>query len=232
MPHTLDSPCNPLKQRREEWGHLRVEAVEGLARKRMTLTMMTAREVGSSGPGASLLGNSVKASKVCTMLFPRCIHRRLRCVLLHEFHTTRPYLRESLDVFQIDPITAHAIILSKPLSPGRSQSKSDCKNTKTLRAGKHRKENSDRIERYSESKTFSSRLRLSNRRVRYSRTVGGTEVIGPRPARVLNGRLSSPSNPTGREAHIGASENAGGLLCPSHAVLFHLFPSTVRSQRR
>jgi hypothetical protein len=166
------------------------------------------------------------------MLFPRCVHRQLRCVLLHEFHTTRPYLRESLDVLQIDPITAHAIIGSKPSSPGRSQSKSDSGKTKTLRAGKQKKAKSDRMECSPDSDTLSSRLRLYSRRVRRPRTVGGAEVIGPRPARVLNGRLSSPSTPMEREAHLGASENAGGSSCPFHAVLFHLLPSTVKFQRR
>jgi hypothetical protein len=166
------------------------------------------------------------------MLFPRCIHRRLCCVLLHEFHTTRPYLRESLDAFQINPTTAHVIIASKPPSQGRSQSKSDSRKSKTLRAGKQRKEKSDRMEHSSDSDMLSSRLRLHNKRVRCPRTVGRAEIIGPRLARVPNGGLSSPSGPTEREAHVGASENAGGSSCPFHAVLFHLLPSSVRSQRR
>jgi hypothetical protein len=163
------------------------------------------------------------------MLFPRWIHRRLCCVLFHEFHTTRPYLRSSLDAFQIDPITAHVIINSKPSSPWRSRSKSDSRKTKTLRAGKQSKEKSDRMEFISDSDKFSSRLWLYNRRVRYLRAVGGAKVIGPRLA---NGRLSSPSAPTEREPHLGASENAGGSSCPFHAVLFHLLPSSLRSQRR
>ena len=164
------------------------------------------------------------------MLFPRHSHRRLCRVLFHEFHTTPLYLREFLDAFQIDPITARAIIDTKPSSPKRSQSKSKRRKTKTLRAGEQR-EKSDGAERFSDSDNLSSRLRLYNRRVRCSRTVGGTEVIGPRLARVLNGRLSSPSAPTRREAHLGASENAGGSSCPFHAIFFHLLPSTVRSQR-
>ncbi|KAF8500917.1 mitochondrial protein Pet127-domain-containing protein [Russula emetica] len=60
----------------------------------------------------------------------------------------------------------------------------------------------------SDSDTLSSRLRLNSRRVRRPRTVGGAELIGPRLARVPNGRLSSPSTPMEREAHLGASENA------------------------
>ena len=148
------------------------------------------------------------------MLFPRCFHRRLCRVLYHEFHTTCHYLRESLDVPQIDPITARAIIYPKPSSPwsspGCSQSKSNRRKTKAHREGKQRKEKSDRTEYVSDSDKLSSRLWLYNRRVRYPRTVGGAEVIGPCLARVLNGGLSSPSIPTEREAHIGASENAGG----------------------
>lgn len=163
------------------------------------------------------------------MLFPRCVHRRLCCVQLHEFHTTRPYLRESLDCFQIDPFTSHAIIGSKPSLPGRSQSS---RKTKTLRAGKQRKEKSHREELLSDSDKLSSRLRLHNGRVRSPRTVGRAEVLGPRLATELNGRLSSPSAPTEHEAHVGASENSGGSSCTFHAVLFHLLPSTARSQRR
>jgi hypothetical protein len=150
------------------------------------------------------------------MLFLRCFHRRLCRVLFHEFHTTRPCLRESLDTFQIDPNTARAIFDLKLSSPGRSRSKSNSRKTKTLRAGKQSKEKSDRTECFSDSDMLSSRLRLYNRRVRCSRTVG---------------RQSSPSAPTEREAHLGASENAGGSSCPFHAVLFHLLPSTVRSKR-
>jgi hypothetical protein len=254
------------------------------------------------------------------MLLPRCIHRRLCChgVLLHEFHTTRPYLREDLDVFQIDPITAHVIVDSKPSSPRHTQSKSDSRFIKTLRERKQRKEGSDGMEHIFESDKFLSRLRLHIRRARCPRTVGGA-VIGPRLTRVvesldgcqidpttaqvidgskpsslghsqsksdsrkfktlrerkprkegsdgmehfsdsdklssrlwlnntrsrwprtvggarltrgLNGRLSSPSSPMEREAHLGASKNAGGSSCPFHAVLFHLLPSTARSQRR
>jgi len=173
-----------------------------------------------------------KLAKVCSMLFPRCIHRRLCCVLLHEFHTTRPYLRESLDCFQIDPFTSHAIISSKPSLPGRSQSKSDSRKTKTFRGGKQRKEKSHREELLFDSDKVSSRLRLHNGRVRSPRTVGRAEVLGPRLATELNGRLSSPSAPTEHEAHVGASENSGGSSCTFHAVLFHLLPSTARSQRR
>jgi hypothetical protein len=353
MPHTLDSPCYPLKQRREEWGHLRVGG--GWLGEDMTYDA----GVGSSGPGASLLGSSGKASKVCSMLFPRCIHRRLCRVLFHEFHTTRPHLREflntlqidpitarviadpkpsspgrsrskrdsrktktldafqidpitaraiidpklsspgrsqsrgnsrktkTLDAFQIDPITARAIIDPKVSSPGRSQSKSYSRKTKTLdafqidpiaaraiidpklsspgrlqsksnnrktkildafqidpitarviidpelssprrsqsksysrktktlRTGKQRKH---RTERFFVPDKLSSRLWLYSRCVRCPRTVGGA-------ARVLNGRLSSPSAPTEREAHLGASENAGGSSCPFHAVIFHIFPA-------
>jgi hypothetical protein len=173
------------------------------------------------------MGDSGKLSKVCSsMLFPRWIHRRLCCVLLHEFHTTRPYLRSYLEVFQINPITAHVIINSKPSSPRRSRSKSDSRKTKTLRAGKQSKENLDRVECISDSDKLPSRLWLYERRVR---AVGGAEVIRPRLA---NGRLSSPSAPTEREPHFGASEKAGGSSCPFHAVPFHLLPSTVRSQRR
>ena len=266
------------------------------------------------------------ANKVCSMLFPRCIHRRLCChsVPLHEFHTTRPYLRESLDTFQIDPFKAHVIVGSKPVSPGRSQSKSDSRKIKTLRGRKQSKEGSNGMEHFFESDKFLSRLRHFNRRDRYPRTVGGAEFIGPRLTRVvesldgfqidpitaqvingskpsslghsqsksdsrknktlkerkqkkegsdgmehfsksnklssrlqlnnrhvrwprtvggaeatgarltrgLNGRLSSPSSPIEREAHLGASKNAGGSSCPFHDVLFHLLPSTARSQRR
>jgi hypothetical protein len=185
--------------------------------------------VGSSGPGASLPGSSGKASKVCSsMLFPRCFHRRLCRVLFHEFHTTRPYLRESLDAFQIDLITARAIIdpTRKPSSPGLSQSKSNGRKPKTLRAGKQSKEKSDRTECLSDSVNLSSRLRLYDRRVRYPRTVGGANVIGPHLARLLlNGRLSSPRPPTEREAHLGASENAGGSSCPFHSLFFIYFPA-------
>jgi hypothetical protein len=118
-------------------------------------------------------------------------------------------MRESLDVFKIDPITARAIIYPKPSSPlaGRSQSKSNRRKTKALRAGKQSKEKSDKTECFSDSDRLSSRLRFYNSRVRYPRTVGGAQVIGPR---VLNGRLSSPSISMEREDHIGASENAGG----------------------
>lgn len=153
------------------------------------------------------------------MLFPRCIHRRLRCILLHEFHTTHRYLRESLGAFQID-ITAHAIIDSRPSSPRRSQSNSDSRENKTLRAGKRRKEKSDRMEYLFDSDALSSRLQLRNRR-----------VLGPHKATLLKERLASLSAPTECEAHLGASENAGGSSYSFYAVLFHrLLPSTVRSQ--
>jgi hypothetical protein len=160
------------------------------------------------------------------MLFPRCIHRRLCCVLLHEFHTTRPYLRGSLKLFQMDPFTAREIIES------RSRSKSDSQKTKAPRTGKQREEKSDRIRGFSDSDNLSLRMRRRNRRFRRPRTVGGADVKGPSFSMVLIGRLSSPSTPTERGAHLGASENAGGSSCPFHAVLFHLLHSTVRSQRR
>jgi hypothetical protein len=162
------------------------------------------------------------------MLFPRCVHRRFCRVLFHEFHTTRPYLRESLDAFQIDPITARIIIVPT----GHSRSKSNNRKIKTLSAGKQSKEKSDRTECFSNSETLSSRLQLYNRRIRCLRTVGGGEVFGPRRTSpgALNGRLPSPSVPTEREAHLGVSENAGGSSCPFHAVLSHI-PPRVRSQR-
>lgn len=214
MSHKLDSPCYPLKQRREEWGHLRV-----VGRRRIRLW-----------------GGEVRAAnKVCSMLFPRCIHRRLCChsVPLHEFHTTRPYLRESPDAFQIDPFNAHAIVVSsKPASPGRSQSKSDSRKIKTFRERKQRKEGSDGMEHFFEADKFLSRVRLCNRRDRCPRTVGGTEATGVHLTGGLKGRVSSPSSPMEREAHVGASKNAGGSSCSFHVVLFHLLPSTARSQRR
>jgi hypothetical protein len=125
-----------------------------------------------------VLGKSPQDKEVCSMLFPRCIHRRL-CVLLHEFHTTRPYLRKSLDAFQIDPITAHVIMSPKPSPPGRPQFKTDSRKTKTLRAGKQRKKKSDRTECFPDSGKLSSRLWLSYGRVRRPRTVGGAGVMRP-----------------------------------------------------
>lgn len=157
---------------------------------------MTAGELRA---GSVTAAGGTLAQQVCSsMLFPRCIHRRLCCVLLHGFHTTRPYLWESPAVFQINPITARAIIASKPSSPGRSQSP---------KAEKQSKEISERTECFSDSDKLSSRLRLSNGRVGCPRAVR-VKVVGPRRARVPNGRLSSPSAPAEREAHLGASENA------------------------
>ena len=164
------------------------------------------------------------------MLFPPCFHRRLCRMLSHEFHTTHPYLRESLDLFQIDPITARVIIDPKPSSPGHLRSESNDRKPEMLRAGNQSKEKSDRIECSSDSVKL-SRLRLYNRRVRHPRTVGGAKVTGLHLARLLNERLSSLSAPTQREAQLGASENAGGSSCPFHAVSFHLLPSTVESPR-
>lgn len=162
------------------------------------------------------------------MLFPRCIYRRLCRVLLHEFHTTRPYLHESLAAFQIDPITAHAVIIPKQ-SSRHSQSKSYDQKKKTLKAGKQSKERSDRMRCFSDLDRLSSRLQLRDKR-RHTRTTGGAKPTGPG---VLSRKLSPQSAPMGREAHLGASENAGeSLSCPSHVVLSHLLPSTVSSQRR
>ena len=176
---------------------------------------------GSSGPRAS--GNSGKGSNskvCCSMLFPRCIHRRLCYALLNEFHTTRPYLRQSLDSFQIDPITAHVIIGSKPSSSGRLQSKSDGRKTKKHRPGKQRKEKSDRTGCLPDSDKLSSRSRHYNRRVWCPRTVGESELVDARVATVVNGRLPSPSPTTEHEVHIDASRSAGRLSCSFHAVLF------------
>lgn len=167
------------------------------------------------------------------MLFSRCTHRRFRRVLLHEFHTTRPYLRETLDLFQIDPFTAHATIGPKPSwLVGRSPSKSDSGKAKTLRAGKQSKAKSHRVGFPADLDKLSSRLRVYNGRVQPPRTVGGAEVVGSRLATVLDGTLSPPRPPTEQETHVGASENAGGSSYPFHAVLFHLLPSTARPQWR
>ena len=132
-----------------------------------------------SGPGMSWETSTRQSQKVCSMLFPRCIHRRL-CVLPHEFQTTRPYRRVSLDTFQIDPHTAHLILISKPSSPGRSQSKTDSRKTKALRAGRQKKEKSARTEYLSGSGKLSSRL---YRRARRARTIGG--AMGPHPPSTL-----------------------------------------------
>lgn len=128
----------------------------------------------------------MKASKVCFMLFPRCIHRRLCCVLLHEFHTTRPYLGISTNPIQTDPFATHVIIDPKPSPPRRLPSKRDSRKT---------------------------------RKKRQEISVGGAEVLGPSLSTVLRGKLSSSSAPTEREAHLVASENAGGSSYPFYAVL-------------
>ena len=165
------------------------------------------------------------------MLFPRCIRRRLCCALLHEFHTTRPYLHESLVTFQIDPITAHAVIIPKP-SSRHSQSKSHSQKTKTPRTGKQSKEKSDRMGCFSDSDTLSSRLQR-HKRFRDTRTIAEAELTGPCLAGVLSKRLSPQSAPMEREVHLGASENRGeSSSYPSHVVPFHLLPSTVRPQRQ
>src|SRR5216684_1599355 len=161
------------------------------------------------------------------MFFPRCTRHRLRLMLPHGLRTTHQHLRESAGTFKIDPITAHAIIDSKP---SRSQSKSDSRKTKTRRAEKQNKERSDR---FSDTDMLSSRLRLHNS-VQCPRKVGGAVGMGSRFARVLNGRPSSPNVPMKREAHPGANENAGGSPCPFHPVFFffHPLPSTARFRGR
>jgi hypothetical protein len=156
------------------------------------------------------------------MLFPRCTRHRFCLLLPHGLRTTRQYLRESVGTFQIDPITAHAIIYSKPSrsQPKRPSSKSDSRKTKTRQAEKQNKERSDG---FSDTDMLSSRLRLHNS-VRCPRKVGGAVGMGSRFARVLNGRSSSPNVLTKPKAHPGANENAGGSPCPFHSAFF--FSST------
>ncbi len=127
-------------------------------------------------------------------------------MLRHELHTTRPYLREPLGIFQIDPITARIVIDSQP--------ESDSRRIKMRRRARGLDEGkSDRIELFSNANKLSSRLRLHGRRVRYPRIVGGAEGMDPCLAGVLNGSAA-----TEHEAHLGASENAGGSVpfprCP------------------
>ena len=174
----------------------------------MTCSGAESKELRAGGRLPKKLG---RASLVCPMLFPRCTHRRPCCMLLREFHRTRPRLHRFGGAFQIAPFSAKARAEPdlKPSSPPRSRPQSHGRKTKKLRAGRQSIEKSGGKGCFSDPPNLSSRLQIRNRSV-YPRAVEGDDGMGCRFARNQNGRLSSPSAPTKREAHPSASGNAGG----------------------
>lgn len=164
------------------------------------------------------------------MLFPRCTRRQLWCTLLREFHATRPYLRDAPDIFQLDPFTAKAenwagIDPSPWLSESPPENGDDTRKAENFRRGKQN------IHR--EELVLTSLLLLRDR----SATIEGDEGIGSRLAgnqSILDGKLSSPSTSTKRDAHPGASRNASGSPFPFRTVFFSStsqFPTTIEGMR-
>jgi hypothetical protein len=164
------------------------------------------------------------------MLFPRCTHRRLGCMLLREFLTTRNFSR----AFQIDPCTAQVITSWEPSSSLPSRPKSNSRKPRGLRAGN---EKSDRKEGLSDRNKLSTMLALHNRRVRYPRSAEGAEGMGSHRTRnqvVRNRRPFSPSTSTEHKAHPGARGDAGESL-PFPRCLFFIYfsaQSVPRDDRR
>lgn len=156
------------------------------------------------------------------MLLPRCTHRRLWCTPPREFHTTRPYLRDAPDIFQMDPHTAEAVIGSSPWL-SKSRPMDNGRTSMKLRAGK---------QNVQKEELFSTKLSLHLRpRDRSARASEGDGGIGSRVSRnqaVLNESLSLQKTSARRKTRPDASRNAGKLPYPFCIALFHLLPQ--RSQ--
>ena len=159
---------------------------------------------------------------------PRCTRRRFWCTLLREFHATRPYLRNTPDIFKLDIYTAEAetragIDSSPWLSKSPPENGDRTQKAKVFRRGKRKKE------------SFVTSLLLL--RDKSACAIEGDEGTGSRFAGkqpALDGKLSSPSTSTKRKAHPGASRNAGGLPYPSRTVFFSStsqFPTTIERRR-
>ena len=167
------------------------------------------------GRGATLVGKCGTVSLRVRSMLPRCPHRRHCCMLLREFHTTRPYPRNVPDVFQLDPYTAKfEIISSSRLSRRMAKKPSE---------GKQTEENPHRKEGLSDKTKLSSLLQPRNRSARYPRAVEGADGMGSRLARKQvdsNGRVHFSSASIKRKAYLGASGNVGGSPYPFLAVFF------------
>lgn len=131
-------------------------------------------------------------------------------LLLREFHTTRSFLR----AFQIDPFTAQ--VKTDPSSPRPSWNR---RKPRESRAGN---EELDGEEGLSDTNTLSTMLELHNSRVRYPRPESA-KGMGSRRVRnqvVRREGRFSPSAYMERNAHPGASEDAGGSLPFPHCLFF------------
>lgn len=172
------------------------------------------------GRGATPVGKCGTVSLRVRFMLPRCPHRRHCCMLLREFHTTRPYLRHVPDAFQLDPYTAKFETIS---SPRLSRLESNTRMAKKPSEGKQNEEKPHRKDGLSGTTDLSSLLQFRNRSARYPRAVEGAEGMGSRLARMQvnsNGSVPFSSAFVKRKAYLGASGSVGGSPYPFLTVFF------------